>query len=116
MMLCSSAAGWASERRAAARDGEQRLPGQRHRGRQVDEEVRVLAMARAVSSGPLEVARRPVQVLGDARSSIRRAGDGRSGAGHALDHPRVLAAAALRRVDHQRALSQRHPGQPPRVT
>ena len=55
------------ERLPRAGDGEQRLPGDRDRRRQVDDQVGVLAHDAGGVLGPLEVARRPVEVLGDAR-------------------------------------------------
>ena len=54
--------------------------------------------------GALQVAAHPIEVIGDSRK-------------HAtfypslVQHPGILAAAPLRRVDHQRAAAQRHAGQ-----
>ena len=102
------------ERRAAAGDGEQRLPG---RAAPTSAGRRAGRCARARSapcprpargSGPPSTAARPPATA----ASGGRRGPAAPWGGRALDDPRVLAAAALRRVDDQRALAQRHPGQP----
>ena len=67
--------------------------------------------------GALEIAARPVQAVGDPRQHAHSAASFATvppAARMLVQHPRVLAAAALRRVDDERSLAQRDARQPAR--
>ena len=82
-------------------DAEQVVRRRGDRQRQVDDHVGVLAHDARGALGSLQVAGGPVPSLGDGDSSIR-----------ILDDPGVLAAAALRGVDHERPLASAHRVEP----
>ena len=105
------------EAAAGAGDGEQRLPGERHRRRQVDEQRGVLeppggpGPRPAPGSGRPSTASPPCGTAGSARSRAPRSAVP-SGRSAALHDPGVLRPAALGGVHHVGAPAPGHPGQP----
>ena len=103
----------------APRRGEQRL-AIRHLVAQPGAQIAAMRgrrrRGRAPVAGALGVAGEPEEVVGGAAEHQAQAAWDWTGmsalSGLVVEDPGVLGAAALARIDHQRALLQRHPGQP----